>query len=102
MGQRREEGKAEDPISQVKDVSRDVSKWRASSLGNPGIKDLGHVLRGIPKLSAKRGENGRHRRVDRRERGTIIAPNRVPLLREASKVIVVTDLVFGRRKRFRS
>lgn len=30
-----------------------MSKWRASSLRNPGIKDLGHVLRRIPKLSAK-------------------------------------------------
>jgi len=54
LGQRREEREAEDPISQVKDVSRDVSKWRASSLGKPDIKDLGHVLRGIPKLSANR------------------------------------------------
>jgi len=60
----RGKGEAEDPISQVKDVSRDVSKWRASSLRNPGIKDLGHVLRRIPKLSAKR-----KRRNGRREGG---------------------------------
>lgn len=31
-----------------------MSKWRANSLGKPGIKDLGHTLYGIPKLSAKR------------------------------------------------
>lgn len=61
---------------------------RPSSLGNPGIKDLGHVLRGILKLSAKRKGRG-DRGIDRRERSTIMASNRVPPLREASKVIVV-------------
>jgi len=70
LGQRREKRETEDPISQVKDVSRDVSKWRASSLGNPGIKDLGHVLRRIPKLSANRErERKRERERGNRSKG---------------------------------
>jgi hypothetical protein len=42
----------EDPISQVKDVSK-------RSPGNRSIKDLGHVRPRIPKLSAKGREGGR-------------------------------------------
>lgn len=47
----------EDAVLKVKDVSRDVGKWR-------GIKDLGYVLHGIPKLSAKRRKG--ERRKDRK------------------------------------
>lgn len=78
-----------------------MSKWRASSLGNPGIKDLGHVLRGILKLSAKREGGGERKRVRKgsrkiyqRER-TIMAPNRVPLLREAVRLLWTSLLVSG-------
>lgn len=68
----------------VIDVSRDVGKWR-------GIKDLGYVLHGIPKLSAKRrkGERRKDRKGRRRRQewgksrgeekaNSIMAPNRVP------------------------
>jgi len=62
----KEKREAEDLILQVKDVSCDVSKWCASCLGNSGIKDLGHVPCGIPKLRTKR-EREREREKGERE-----------------------------------